>query len=87
MRARPRRLRRLSAFRPPVVFMRARNPCLFTRLRLRGLYVGFISGSPIHGKASLRVEPGKIDRLLREGQLDHAAGVYFGPPHPLSGQV
>jgi hypothetical protein len=35
--------------RPPFVAMRARNPCLFTRLRLRGLYVGFICASPIHG--------------------------------------
>lgn len=40
--ARPRRRRRLSVLRPPFVFIRARNPCLLTRLRLRGLYVGFI---------------------------------------------
>jgi hypothetical protein len=41
--------RRLSVLRPPFVFMRERNPCLFTRFRLRGLYVGFIPASPIHG--------------------------------------
>ena len=39
---RPRLRRRASVLRPPRVFIRARNPCLFTRLRLRGLYVGFI---------------------------------------------
>jgi hypothetical protein len=34
-------LRRLdSTARPHRVFMRCRNPCLFTRLRLRGRYVG-----------------------------------------------
>lgn len=47
-RARPRLRRRLSVFRPPLVFMRARNPCLFFLLRLRGLYVGFITASPSH---------------------------------------
>lgn len=63
IRARPCRLRRLSVARPPFVAMRARNPCLFTRLRLRGLYVGFISGSPVHGSArpcEAKEELGKI---------------------------
>jgi hypothetical protein len=46
--------------RPPSVFMRSRNPCLFTRLRLRGLYVGFIPASPVHGFAAFRIELGKI---------------------------
>lgn len=45
--ARPRRRRRLSALHPPFVFMRARNPCLLTRFRLRGLYVGFMAWSPV----------------------------------------
>ena len=35
-RARPFLRRALITFRPLLVFMRARNPCLFTRLRLRG---------------------------------------------------
>lgn len=35
-----RRLFKIS--RPQRVFIRARKPCLFTRRRLRGLYVGFI---------------------------------------------
>jgi len=39
---RPRRRRALRTLRPLFVFMRERNPCLFERLRLRGLYVGFI---------------------------------------------
>ena len=46
--ARPLFRRRLSALRPPAVFMRARNPCLLTRFRFRGLYVGFITASPSH---------------------------------------
>lgn len=41
-RRRPRRRRRAKALRPPRVLIRARNPCLFTRFRFRGLYVGFI---------------------------------------------
>jgi len=44
---RPCRRRRLRVSRPALVFMRARKPCLFTRLRLRGLYVGFISSVPV----------------------------------------
>ena len=37
IRARPCFRRRFSVLRPPFVFIRARNPCLFARLRLRGL--------------------------------------------------
>ena len=48
-RARPFFRRRERVARPPRVFILARNPCLLTRLRLRGLYVGFIRDSPIHG--------------------------------------
>src|SRR3954454_6971243 len=40
---RPLRRRALSTARPPLVAMRARNPCLLIRLRLRGRYEGFIS--------------------------------------------
>ena len=61
---RPRRRRRFSVFRPPTVFMRARNPCLFTRLRLRGLYVGFITASPIHGCTTFEDELEKIAARL-----------------------
>jgi hypothetical protein len=43
-----------------LVFILARNPCLLTRLRLRGLYVGFIPGCPIDGKSSSRNELEKI---------------------------
>ena len=64
MRARPCRLRRFSVLRPPFVFMRARNPCLFTRLRLRGLYVGFISGSPIHGSARPWKAQNELDKMV-----------------------
>ncbi len=39
---RPFLRRRFSTARPHLVFMRARNPCLFLRRRFRGLYVGFI---------------------------------------------
>jgi len=48
-RARPFLRRRERVARPPRVLIRSRNPCLLTRLRLRGLYVGFIRGCPIHG--------------------------------------
>ena len=47
-RERPLLRRRLSALRPPVVFIRARNPCLLIRLRFRGLYVGIMASSPIN---------------------------------------
>ena len=59
-RARPLFRRRERVARPPRVFILARNPCLLTRLRLRGLYVGFIPDSPIHGRSSFQVELGKI---------------------------
>jgi len=59
-RARPLRRRRDRAARPPRVFILARNPCLLTRLRLRGWYVGFIPGCPIHGNSSSRNELEKI---------------------------
>jgi hypothetical protein len=39
---------------------------------LRGLYVGIISGSPIHGGTSLEDEQGKIDRGLGRGQPEQA---------------
>jgi hypothetical protein len=39
-RLRPFLRRRDSTARPQRVFMRCRNPCLRTRLRLRGRYVG-----------------------------------------------
>ncbi len=42
---RPRRRRRFNVARPAFVLIRERNPCLLRRLRLRGLYVGFISFS------------------------------------------
>ena len=36
-RRRPRFRRRFNAFRPAFVLIRARNPCLLIRFRLRGL--------------------------------------------------
>jgi hypothetical protein len=81
IRARPCSLRRLSVLRPPFVAMRARNPCLFNRLRLRGLYVGFISGSPVHGSArpcEAKEELGKIERVLGGGQRHMVANVCDG---------
>ena len=50
--------------------MRERNPCLFTRLRLRGLYVGFIPASPVHGFTAFRNELGKIARGSEDRQRD-----------------
>ncbi len=41
--ARPFLRRALSTARPLRVFIRARKPCLLTRLRLRGRYVGFMA--------------------------------------------
>lgn len=43
-RRRPFWRRRFRVFRPPLVCMRARNPCLFFRFRFRGLYVGIMIG-------------------------------------------
>jgi len=45
------------------------------------LYVGFMSGGPIHGNASLRVELGKIDRDAEKGQRDPLNGVTLRPLH------
>lgn len=63
-RARPFLRRRERVARPPRVFIRARNPCLLTRFRLRGLYVGFIPDSPIHESSSFRKELKKITRVV-----------------------
>ena len=43
---RPLWRRRLRVFRPPLVCMRARNPCLFFLFRFRGLYVGIMASHP-----------------------------------------
>lgn len=70
-RLRPFRRRRFSASRPARVLIRARNPCLFFRLRLRGLYVGF----PIcvsSGSLSRRAELGIISARWEWGQLSAA---------------
>ncbi len=63
---RPLCLRRFRAFRPPFVFIRARKPCLFSRFRFRGLYVGFmiprsffsvpVQDGSEHGKVPARAE-------------------------------
>ena len=58
--ARPRLRLRASVLRPPFVAFRARNPCLFSRFRLRGLYVGPIGCSPGHRGHSFRIELEKI---------------------------
>lgn len=44
-RLRPLRRRRAISFRPAFVFIRPRKPCLRSRFRFRGWYVGF-TGSP-----------------------------------------
>lgn len=46
-RRRPFWRRRFRVFRPPLVCMRARNPCLFFRFRFRGLYVGIMISHPL----------------------------------------
>jgi hypothetical protein len=48
---------------------------------LRGLYVGIISRSPIHGGTSLEDEQGKIDRGLGRGQPEQAR---VAQPEPLA---
>lgn len=48
-RRRPLPRRRERTWRPFFVFIRARNPCLFSRLRFRGLYVGFMDRSALAG--------------------------------------
>jgi hypothetical protein len=55
-RRRPRRRRRLRVSRPPLVCMRARNPCLFFRFRFRGLYVGIMGNHPPDSKVTPEVE-------------------------------
>jgi len=71
-RRRPLWRRRLRVFRPPLVCMRARNPCLFFRFRFRGLYVGIMANHPpdprLRSKISFqryqrepwRVNPGNV---------------------------
>ena len=49
-RARPRARRRARVFRPPRVFIRRRKPCLLTRFRLRGRYVGFMDRQPLSSR-------------------------------------
>jgi len=60
-RRRPRWRRRLRVLRPPLVCMRARNPCLFFLFRFRGLYVGIIGNHPpspwLHSKISFQRYP------------------------------
>ena len=67
-RCRPFLRRRDRVMRPARVFILARNPCLLTRFRLRGLYVGFIRDRPIHGKSSFRNELGKIALCVKISQ-------------------
>src|SRR2546422_5586169 len=72
-RLRPFLRRRESVARPQTVFIRARNPCLLMRRRLRGRYVGPINSSS---------KAGKVTRLAtRRSRLTfpHAAGT-FGRP-------
>src|SRR3989449_11265801 len=72
-RLRPFLRRRESVARPQTVFIRARNPCLLVRRRLRGRYVGPINSSS---------KAGKVTRLAtRRSRLTfpHAAGT-FGRP-------
>src|SRR5947207_5624854 len=72
-RLRPFLRRRDSVARPQTVFIRARNPCLLMRRRLRGRYVGPINSSS---------KAGKVIRLrARRSRLTfpHAART-FGPP-------
>ncbi len=67
-RCRPFLRRRDRVMRPARVFILARNPCLLTRFRLRGLYVGFIRDRPIHGSCSFRNELGKIAPPVKNSQ-------------------
>src|SRR5262249_7071668 len=45
---------------PPLVFMRARKPCVFLRWRLRGRYVRFMDREP-QGAAKVRLRGGTKD--------------------------
>ena len=67
-RCRPFLRRRDSVMRPARVFILARNPCLLTRFRLRGLYVGFIRDRPSHRSSSFRNELGKIAPPVKNSQ-------------------
>jgi hypothetical protein len=67
-RLRPRLRRAFRTLRPPRVAMRARNPCLLIRLRLRGRYVGFIGaipGTSIHSKAQTAEYIGRAQNRQR----------------------
>src|SRR5690606_29874259 len=84
-RARPRRRRRFRTLRPPRVAMRARNPCLLTRLRLRGLYVGFMRASPSH----LSTFENELEKIRQGGERGQRVGPrpaenphQFGPSDP-----
>jgi hypothetical protein len=59
-RCRPLRRRRASVFRPALVLMRSRNPCLLMRFRFRGLYVGFILWRPSDRSSLPAFEQSKI---------------------------
>src|SRR5712691_7481488 len=72
-RLRPFLRRRDSVARPQTVFIRARNPCLLMRRRLRGRYVGPINSS---------CKAGKVTRLVtRRSRLTFPQSARtFGPP-------
>lgn len=72
--------------------MRARNPCLLTRFRLRGLYVGFIPSGPIHFVHAIEGELDKIvgrrarrqrlsKRVLKSAETPHGQGRCLTFPH------
>lgn len=88
-RLRPLRRRRFRAFRPPLLFMRARKPCLFFLLRLRGLYVGFMKEprSGAVGGRSLRTKHAKISVRSRPSQpCPGLAGPWRGGPPRRAGE-
>jgi hypothetical protein len=80
-RRRPCRRRRLRVSRPPLVRMRARNPCLFFRFRFRGLYVGIMGNHPPGSKVTPEVELCKIPRKVLGGQ----PRTLVDSPHSLTG--
>jgi hypothetical protein len=49
---------------------------LFTRFRLRGLYVGFITSSPIHGCTTFEDELEKIAARRQNGQREALSRSY-----------
>lgn len=77
---RPRRRRRTRVLRPPGVFIRARNPCLFTRFRFRGLYVGFIPGH-LYRNGALKgdTEQAKVSGCETFSQVGHGSLCLVGP--------